>query len=348
LLLAAVSAFAWFALDRSRGGASTLGVVALCAIAGISVFLPSARVPDLGAGMRLLEARESTYQSVRVVDSREDSGVTMRKLQVNESFDSFQSVWQEKKGLLPAGYYYNAFAMPLWWSRDVRAWRIAVIGLGGGTAWRVLDGARPPDTTLDLVGAEIDPVVVELAQRWMDLPVGDPRCRVLSGRDGRAALRLLSHEQDLLVLDAYANQMEIPPHLASVEFFAECRAALHQGGWLVANVGGFGFADPVVDAVARTLAVGFEQRVLAVRVPFSRNVALFVRRGAEPPEPASSSWKTGNVDLDRIMAGGSLPDTWRWFAPANDPVLTDDLNPIEALQRRSIEMAAASTEDGPR
>ena len=36
----------------------------------------------------------------------------MRFLQVNEGFDSFQSVWQSEPGLLPEGFYYDAFALP--------------------------------------------------------------------------------------------------------------------------------------------------------------------------------------------------------------------------------------------
>jgi SAM-dependent methyltransferase len=264
----------------------------------------------------------------------------MRYLQVNESFDSFQSVWQPQPGFLPDGYYYNAFAYPLWWARDVRDWRVAVVGLGAGTAWRVLEGARPADTTLELVGAEIDPVVVDLAQRYMDLPVGDPRCRVLSGRDGRAALRELQGGFDMIVLDAYANQMEIPAHLSTREFFAECKAALKPGGWLVANVGGFGFDDPVVAMVGRTLATAFGARVLAVRVPFSRNVALYVRRDSLVPEPGSAGWKTGDGAVDRRLSAMSLPLTWRWLESGSQDVLTDDHAPIEALQRASIALAS--------
>jgi hypothetical protein len=71
-----------------------------------------ARLPDLPPTDVLLAARESTYQSVRVVE-RVDGGNRMRFLQVNESLGSFQSVWSEQGGFLPDGYYYNFFVFPL-------------------------------------------------------------------------------------------------------------------------------------------------------------------------------------------------------------------------------------------
>src|SRR5262249_51469284 len=156
----------------------------------------------------------------------EDGGRTMRRLQVNEGFDSFQSVWQEARGFLPDGYYYNFFAYPPRWARREGPWRVAVLGLGAGTAWRVLDGALPASMTLDSSGVEIDPSVVALGRRWFDLLPGDPSHRVLSGWDGRTALRRFGSDLDQVVLDAYANQMEIPAHLCTVEFFREVEGHL--------------------------------------------------------------------------------------------------------------------------
>src|SRR5690606_35990092 len=186
--------------------------------------------------------------------------------EVNESLGSFQSVWQPRVGLLPEGYYYNAFALPAWWSEREGPWRVLVLGLGAGTAWRVLEGALPPGTTLESTGVEIDPGVVELGRRWLDLPPPGAAGRtVVADVDARAALHLVPPRFDQIVLDAYQNQMEIPPQLASVEFFREARAVLGHGAWMSVNVGAFGLDDPVLAAIAGTMAAGFEQRVLAVR-----------------------------------------------------------------------------------
>ena len=76
----------------------------------------------------------------------------------------------------------------------------------------------------------------------------------------------------------YANSMEVPAHLSTVEFFREVESVLTEDGWLCVNAAGFGFEDPVVVALARTVAAAWGQDVLLVRVPFSRNCVLFARR----------------------------------------------------------------------
>jgi hypothetical protein len=124
--------------------------------------------------------------------------------------------------------------------------------------------------------------------------------------------------------------MEIPAHLCTREFFRGVRDRLATGGWFTINVGGFGFEDPVVRAVAATAADAFGRRVLALRVPFSRNCVLCVRRDADPPAPESE-------ELGRTFSALALPGAARWFDPGSTPVLTDDHNPIDALQRRSVE-----------
>lgn len=319
---------------RRAGSAAALILVPAALLA------PDGTRQPVGAGVRLLESAQSPYQALRVVET-EGEGPLLRLLQVNEGLGSFQSVWQPEPGLLPLGYYYNAFALPPWWARAEGEWRLLVLGLGGGSAWRVVEGCLPPGATLASVGVEIDPAVVDLGRRHLDLPAGSAARRILAGWDARTALFQLAGERfDQVVLDTYANQTEIPAHLSSLEFFREVRGLLAEGGWLSVNVGGFGLEDPVVDAVARTAARAFGQRALLVRVPFARNVALIVRRGAAPPEPGAGAWLAGDRRVDSILARTAIPSAWRWVEPDTaGRVLTDDRNPIEELQRRSIRRA---------
>ncbi len=287
----------------------------------------------------LLEAAESPYQSVRVVELGEGPE-RMRQLQVNEGFDSFQSVWQPEPGLLPPAFYYDYFCLPPWWSRAEGEWRLMVLGLGAGTAWRVLEGAMPEGVLLDAHGVEIDPRVIELARRWMDLPEDGERRHALGGWDARTALRYVSGEFDQIVLDTYANQMEIPAHLCSLEFFEEVKARLAPGGWLSINIGGFGFEDPVVEAVAGTAASAFGSEALLVRVPFSRNCVAFLRRDGVLPRPGGSGWAIEGPEVAALLGPLELDGRWQRFPPGSVEPLTDDRCPIEVLQRASIAAAA--------
>lgn len=330
-LLCVLGSILWFRVRAHE----TAGLVLL--LAPWLAALPGSRLrlPALPAGSTLLESVETRYQSARVVELEEGAS-RMRQLQVNEGFDSFQSVWQPEAGFLPAGFYYNLFALPAWWSPHAGSWRVLVIGLGAGTAWRVLEGALPADMQLEATGVEIDAEVVRLGQRWMQLPEGQPGRRVLAGWDGRAALSHLEGRYDQIILDAYANQMEIPTHLSTREFFSETRQHLSDRGWLCINVGAFGLGDPVVEAIGSTLADAFDRRALAVRVPFSRNCVLFARNVDQPPAPEQDGWYVENASIDRRLSALAIEGGWRWFDPGAARILTDDTNDIERLQQRSI------------
>ena len=325
-------------LLRARVPRSATAVAALVLVTAL--LAPGLQRPDLPDGQVLLEERDSPYQRVRVVETSEG----WRWLQVNESLGSFQSVWAPEPGLLGQGHYYDAFALPVWWDGASQPWNLLVLGLGAGTVWRVLDGAMPEGTTLTSTGVELDQVVVELAQRWMDLPTSSADRRVLSGWDARAALAFLTGPHDQIVLDVYANQTEIPAHLATVELFELLEQRLRPGGWLVVNVGGFGLADPVVQKVARTAARAFERRCLALAIPFSRNVALVLRRDADAPVPGSAAWSESDWPVSALLERLALPGSWRWVEPDAGPVLTDDRSGLELLQRKSLELAGAETD----
>jgi len=309
------------------------------ALLGIAVGLlgPGSGGPALGPDVRLLGSAESPYQSVRIVEDTTDPDAPLRLLQVNEGFDSYQSVWQPEPGLLGMGYYYNDFALPAWWSGASGPWRVVVLGLGAGTAFRVLRGASPPGVELELVGVELDPEVVRLAGEHMDLDADASDARILSGLDARVALRALGGEHDLVILDCYANQVEIPPHLCTLEFFREVRAALGEGGWLAANLGGFGFDDPVVEAVAESCAAAFDADVLLLRVPRSRNFTLLARRDAPLPLDAEGRPWPVAAEVDRLVQPRLLPGALRRVAPPSDGApLTDGHCPVETLQMRSL------------
>jgi len=326
-------------LAGRRAQAGRIGALALLACGSSAI--GSAR--PVRADELELARRESSYQSLRVV-AREQDGVGLRFLQVNEGFDSFQSVWQAERGPLPEGFYYNDFLLPLSWSEPRGTWRLAVLGLGAGTALRVFAGEK--ERELSFIGVELDPVVVDLGREHFELAAEEARGEVWSGLDARLALRVARGSFDQIVLDCYSNQVEIPPHLCTLEFFREARARLVDGGWLSANVGGFDFSDPVVQAVARTCASAFEAPVLLVRVPSSRNFMLLARRNA--PLPHDEQGLGRELHPTRLALGPRLlPAFTRLVAP--DPegdLLTDDHCPIEILQQRSIREARARRMSG--
>jgi spermidine synthase len=317
-------------LPGARSRASTL--VFFISLGG-AAWLGSPPRPELRLGQRELDYAESAYQSLRVVEDRQNS-TTLRYLQINEGFDSFQSVWQEAPGLLPSGFYYNDFLLPACWTTPDPPWKILVLGFGAGTVARIW--LAEPKFRSQFIGVELDPRVIEMGIRNFELET--VATTLLSGIDARVALRVVTEPQDQVVLDCYANQVEIPAHLCTQEFFLELKDKLVEGGWLTANLGGFHFDDPVVSAVASTCSTVFGP-VLLVSVPFSRNYMLVARRDAPIP------WEDQRLKAPSRQAALRLgPRSLDAMARKVEPgarVLSDDRCPIESLQAESIRRAGA-------
>jgi len=345
-LLLALGALCALAVARAHGAprARALGSALVLALGlTASALLPRAQ-PRLPDGQRLLAQRETPYQLARVV---EDEASGWRYLRVNEGVDSFQSIWKPGSGLLGEGHYYDAFALPLWWSGLRGRCELLLLGAGAGTALRVLQGARPSGLELAWVGLELDPGVLQLGRELMQTAPDEPGRELRGGLDARAALAALPGPFDYALLDTYANQVEIPPHLATLEFFGELRARLRHGGFLAINVGAFGCDDPLLVFLARTLAEAFDGPVLALRVPAARNCMLYARAGVPPPQPGDAGWRPAGSVPEQLLPPLELPGSWRWFAPPSEAergaalVASDDHNPIEALQRASLELGRA-------
>jgi hypothetical protein len=283
----------------------------------------------------VLAAVESPYQSVRVIEKANG----WRALEVNERRGSFQSIWKPEPGLLGPGYYYDAFALPAYWGGVGGKWSALVLGLGSGTAWRVIEGTLPVGVSFHAMGVELDPVVVSLGREFMGLKDSTAQRRTLTGWDARASLGPLSLSQekwDQIIVDVYANQVEIPAHLATVEFYSSTRELLARGGWLQVNVGASGVDDPLALAIGSSLAVAFEAPTLALEVPFSRNVILVQRLGESPVLPSDERFLPSSVELRELAARMRVPGTWSLIQADDGRVLFDGDAPLEALQRSSL------------
>ncbi len=318
---------------RVRAGA------ALALIAGASFWSgePSRGLPS---GWKRLAQEQSAYQWLQVLETGEGPE-RRRRLVANEALDSFQSLWRPEPGWLGQGSYYDAFAAPLFWDEPRPTWRLAVLGLGAGSAVRVLEGVLPQGTTLRSVGLEIDPEVVRLGELFFDLENNADDRIVGAGIDARAGLGALEGDFDQIIVDAYANNVEIPPHLCTVEFFREIHSRLRPGGWLSVNLSGFGLQDPVIRAVAASVGQAWQQPVLLWPLPFSRNTVVLARRELPIPDPRDPAFVVGPRELQTLLASARLRA--RLQAPGVDAelVLTDDHAPILALERRSVARGVA-------
>jgi spermidine synthase len=121
-------------------------------------------------------------------------------------------------------YLHLAFAV------NPDAERVLVLGLGGGALpARMLRDY--PEVRVDSV--EIDPVVVDVAERFFALPE-DERLRVYT-EDARRYVQRTGERYDIVVVDCY-HADALPFHLTTQEFFEEIDDVLAPGGVVAYNI----------------------------------------------------------------------------------------------------------------
>jgi len=180
--------------------------------------------------------------------------------------------------------------------------RVLVVGLGGGSLPRFILHYFP-SARVDAV--DIDPVVVEAAQKWFELPRPPApeaeRLRVHVA-DGRAFLEGAGAARwDVIILDAYGNASP-PPALTTAEFLGAVRDHLAPGGVAVANVWVRRY-NPLYDRMVATYASVFGA-VQGVEVPAGSDL-LLVCGPTTPAHPCRAGRRalvTGSEHLARRLA----------------------------------------------
>lgn len=136
-----------------------------------------------------------------------------------------------RKGHVLSNTYRDYFALSTLVAEGGKAFpaKICILGLAGGTDARVLHHIFPD---AHITGVEIDPELVELGRKYMEL--GDALDELVVS-DGRAYLAATKEKFDLIIVDVY-SQAYIPFHMATVEFFEKAAASLSPGGVMAMNV----------------------------------------------------------------------------------------------------------------
>jgi predicted membrane-bound spermidine synthase len=244
-----LAAAAGLALVAARARAATW-FVPVALLPGALGFLDDTRPVWLGED-RLLDQRDSAYQRLWVVESLVpvDGAVRrMRRLKINEGLDSFHSVWIEGSPFTDGAYYDAVAVLPLaLGAGGALPERVRVLSLGCA-AGSILRGlAAVCGERLEAVGVDLDPVVLELAQKWFEIDAS--RWTLVGDVDARAYVERVNapiDRFDVVYVDTYRSQIYLPPHLASVEFFRAVQRRLRPGGAIALNVGDLGPSAPSV------------------------------------------------------------------------------------------------------
>ena len=265
----------------------------------------------------LLFEKESPYQFVQV---SKNAGVT--QLVVNEG-GGVQSVWRDGSDL--TGMYYDAYLL-LPFLQDLGSSRrsLLVLGSGGGTILRQYHDVLGGRFDLTLQGVEIDPVVAATGPRYFGLsPALAADVHVADARPYLAASRA---RYDLIVVDAYAQQLYIPFQLTTTEFFGLAASHLAPGGLLAMNVNAVDGNSPLLLAILHTLHSALPYTYLA-HIPGAFNYLLV---GSQDPLNGARLASFAIPGQLRPL-GSQIAAAWQADAAPGGMLLTDDHAPVEFL-----------------
>lgn len=270
----------------------------------------------------LLFEDDTLYQYVQVVQQGDE-----RLLVINEG-GGIQSIYNPHSVL--TGLYTDNFAVLPFLARpaEARPERALVIGSAGGTIFRIWDRLVRPRVPMEMWGVEIDPVIARLGPRFFGLR-GD-EAHVIIG-DGRVALARFREPLDLVVVDAYSNQLYIPFQLSTREFFAEVRSRLAPNGFMALNVNAIGDRAALLLAFERTVADAFPYAYVAkVRGPFNYLIV-----GSQRPLRLEA---LDGIRDDAALAplASELRATLKPARGAGGLLLTDDRAPVEYLTNAMV------------
>ena len=295
-----------------RFSPGSIACVTALAVAGFLAPAVTGTTPPPGG--RIAAAVETPVQFARVIEFEDGR----RWLQVNEALDSFQSV--QSGAATTGGLYYDALAVAAGLT-GASSPRVVILGLGAGSVVPALHAAWRARVT----GIEIDKGLLNLARREMGLAELEAAgLQVVGGWDARVFLDRAAglNHWDVVLFDAYRNQVDIPWTLVSGEAFQAAKAALAPGGVLALNIGALGPADPVLAAVASTARSVFGS-VAAYAVRDQRNVLLVAP----------------DRDLRQVADGTPLEAAARNLRRLHlvpGPILRDDQPILETLQAESM------------
>ncbi len=268
---------------------------------------------------------ESLYNYLQVSET-EDSVI----LSTNVAF-GVQSIYKKDGSL--SGYYYEYALMAPFFMDEAsfdKDLDVLVLGLGTCTYSKQLKKYFP-NSSCDSV--EIDEKIAWLAGEYFNLKEDEANIYI---NDGRSFLETENAGlYDIILADAYQD-ITVPFHMSTVEFFQSVKNHLKPGGILIVNINmRSGDFEGVPEYLAGTVKSCFNS-VYRVDLTNVTNSVLFVSDNPNMLENYERNTRitmSEDHDLYSISryVGNNISEV-----EDSDLILTDDLAPVEILGQKSL------------
>lgn len=282
--------------------------------------------------VNVVHEEESRYQYLQV--QQRNDGTTL--LIVNEG-GAMQSIARQNDVLNPASTYYESYLLLPYMAPFTEGPDVLVIGAGAGTIPHWLSVyARPHFPGMEIEAVEIDQRATELGYLYFGISPGEYTTREA---DGRIFINSAERKWDIIITDTYSNQIYIPFHLATVEYFQSLREHLNTGGIVAMNVNAISSSSRLLHSVGYTVGQVF-RHVYIAQVADDYNY-MIVASDMVLAAPTPDSFPNWNPYLN--YTAQLFQPRFTPFQPNGGMLLTDNRAPVEFMTDVMIAQGASGT-----
>jgi len=208
--------------------------------------------------------------------------------------------------------------------------KMAILGLAAGTTARQMNAVYG---NIVIDGFEIDPLIIEVGQKYFDMNQANLRIYV---QDGRWGLSHAEGDYDIISVDAYRPPY-IPWHMTTLEFFQIVYEKLSEDGVMVINIGRSPIDRSLINDLGTTIQQVFPT-IFVMDIPDSFNTILFATK-------QNGSWENFYNHYNAFLGTDVHPLLLEAMAvtilnkqsnPEITRVFTDDIAPIEWLTNKLV------------
>lgn len=278
-------------------------------------------------GVNVAHEEESIYQYLQV--QQRSNGSTY--LIVNEG-GGIQSIARENDRLEPNSTYYESYLMLPYMLANPDSAKVLVVGSGAGTIphWLAVH-VRPDLQGLETHAVEIDQRATELGYEWFG---STPEDAEVFTADGRMYLSTTTEMYDVIISDTYSNQIYIPFHLTTQEYFTSVKEHLNPGGILAMNVNGLNENSELVQSIGRTVGTVFSRVYITQSGALSNHSYMILASNSpiEVPTPESIFARNPVLQYTALL----MESRFKPFSAEAGMLLTDNRAPVEFMTDQMI------------
>lgn len=263
----------------------------------------------------LVYETESPYQYIQIVEEEEG----FLSLRTNDG-RAIQSEYHPDSPF--TGHYYDYYGILPYYldSRDVS---VLNIGLAGGTISRIYTEEVSKDIAMSFTGVEIDGRIIDVANEYFEL---DKQPITIIEEGGRSFLRRSDEKYDIIIIDAYGQQIYIPFQLTTKEFFLLTQEHVTDRGFLQININAVNRDSKLLNSIVATIRDVYPF-VYLMHIPDSYNYFVVAANAkTDFSQPTISITHPTLQLLSNIFA-----TQLEIIVPSDDNILVDNRAPVELL-----------------